>query len=86
MNCYLFSLEGCHAQTNQTKIEQTLIKALFKNYDSEGRPVLNLSDPVLVKFGIAYSNLHSLVSVYIFIEPHSNPGFRIKSKEIKKLS
>ncbi|CAH3023462.1 unnamed protein product [Porites evermanni] len=52
--------QGSHAQTNQTKIEQTLIKALFKNYDSEGRPVLNLSEPVLVKFGIAYSNLHSL--------------------------
>jgi len=52
---------GCHAQLNQTKIEQTLIKALFENYDSEGRPVLNLSKPVLVKFGLAYSNLHSLV-------------------------
>lgn len=51
---------GCRAQLNQTKIEQTLIKALFANYDSEGRPVLNLSKPVLVRFGLAYSNLHSL--------------------------
>ena len=76
MNCCWFSLEGCHAQTNQTKIEQTLIKALFKNYDSEGRPVLNLSEPVLVKFGIAYSNLHSLVSVCFFVQPHSNPGLQ----------
>ncbi|XP_078377047.1 neuronal acetylcholine receptor subunit alpha-9-like [Oculina patagonica] len=50
----------CYAQLNRTKIEQSLIKALFKDYDSEGRPVLNLSKPVLVKFGIAYSNLHSL--------------------------
>ena len=59
--CFHFSIVGCHAQLNQTKIEQTLIKALFANYDSEGRPVLNLSKPVLVKFGLAYSNLHSLV-------------------------
>lgn len=56
------SVVGCHAQSNRTKIEQTLIKALFKDYDSEGRPVLNLSEPVFVKFGLAYSNLHSLVS------------------------
>ena len=61
--CSYFSLVGCYAQLNRTKIEQTLIKALFKNYDSEGRPVLNLSKPVLVKFGLAYSNLHSLVRI-----------------------
>ena len=58
-----FSFVACHAQLNQTKIEQTLIKALFANYDSEGRPVLNLSKPVVVKFGLAYSNLHSLVCI-----------------------
>lgn len=52
--------QSCHAQINRTKIEQSLIKALFKNYDSEGRPVLNLSTPVVVKFGLAYSNLQSL--------------------------
>lgn len=50
----------CQAQLNRTKIEKTLIKALFEDYDPEGRPVLNLSQPVLVKFGLAYSNLHSL--------------------------
>ena len=61
--CFQFSIVGCHAQLNQTKIEQTLIKALFANYDSEGRPVLNLSEPVLVRFGLAYSNLHSLVCI-----------------------
>lgn len=61
--CFHFSVVGCLAQLNQTKIEQTLIKALFENYDSEGRPVLNLSKPVLVKFGLAYSNLHSLVCI-----------------------
>ena len=58
-----FSLVGCYAQLNRTKIEKTLIKALFKDYDAEGRPVLNLSKPVLVKFGMAYSNLHSLVCI-----------------------
>lgn len=52
--------QSCHAQINRTKIEQTLIEVLFKNYDSEGRPVLNLSTPVVVKFGLAYSNLQSL--------------------------
>ena len=57
-----YSLVGCQAQLNRTKIEKTLIKELFKDYDPEGRPVLNLSQPVLVKFGLAYSNLHSLVS------------------------
>lgn len=61
--CFQFSIIGCYAQLNQTKIEQTLIKALFANYDSEGRPVLNLSKPVLVRFGLAYSNLHSLVCI-----------------------
>ena len=61
--CFQLSIVGCHAQLNQTKIEQTLIKALFANYDSEGRPVLNLSEPVLVRFGLAYSNLHSLVGI-----------------------
>ena len=61
--CFQFSIIGCRAQLNQTKIEQTLIKALFANYDSEGRPVLNLSKPVLVRFGLAYSNLQSLVCI-----------------------
>ncbi|XP_068693778.1 neuronal acetylcholine receptor subunit alpha-7-like [Montipora foliosa] len=50
----------CQAHINRTRIETTLIKALFKDYDSRGRPVLNLSQPVLVKFGFAYANLHSL--------------------------
>lgn len=58
-----YTLVGCEAQLNRTKIEKTLIKALFEDYDPEGRPVLNLSQPVLVKFGLAYSNLHSLVSI-----------------------
>ncbi|XP_068691267.1 neuronal acetylcholine receptor subunit alpha-7-like [Montipora foliosa] len=50
----------CQAQINRTRIEKTLIDALFKDYDREVRPVLNQSQPVLVKFGFAYANLHSL--------------------------
>lgn len=60
------SFAGCCAQLNRTKIEKTLIGALFKDYDKEGRPVLNLSEPVLVRFGLAYSDLHSLVSTRRF--------------------
>ncbi|XP_068691257.1 neuronal acetylcholine receptor subunit alpha-2-like [Montipora foliosa] len=50
----------CQAQINRTRIEKTLIEALFKDYNKEVRPVLNQSQPVLVKFGFAYVNLHSL--------------------------
>lgn len=56
----LAKFQCCCAQLNRTKIEKTLIDALFKDYDKEGRPVLNLSEPVLVRFGLAYSDLHSL--------------------------
>ncbi|XP_068691272.1 neuronal acetylcholine receptor subunit alpha-7-like [Montipora foliosa] len=50
----------CQAHVNFTRIETTLIEALFKDYDPRGRPVLNLSQPVLVRFGLAYTNLHTL--------------------------
>ena len=73
--CLCCSLVGCQAHVNRTRIETTLIKALFKDYDPRGRPVLNLSEPVLVKFGLAYSNLHSLVSINTLFNSKSfSPG------------
>lgn len=38
-----------------------MIKKLFSDYDVESRPVLNLSEPVVIQFGIAYSELVDLV-------------------------
>lgn len=43
--------------------EHRLIKYLFSDYNSEVRPVLNHTDPVLVQFDLAYSQLVSLVCI-----------------------
>lgn len=53
----------CHEKTH-THAEDDLFKTLFAGYNKWSRPVPNISDVVIVKFGLSIAQLIDVVSCH----------------------
>lgn len=54
----------CHEKTH-THAEDELFKKLFVGYNKWSRPVSNISDVVIVKFGLSIAQLIDVVGIHI---------------------
>lgn len=61
----------CHDKTH-SHAEDELFKTLFTGYNKWSRPVPNISDVVIVKFGLSIAQLIDVVSLYRWTVVHSS--------------
>lgn len=61
--CFLLTLSVCTPTPARAHAEERLLQVLFNRYNKLSRPVANISDVVLVHFGLSIAQLIDVVSL-----------------------